>query len=160
MINLLSKTHDFIKMINLLDTIYDLIFLYYEYLLIFLIYSLYISYIHILYIYTGISYTYICIYIYIYIYVLNLFHIFSFVWFVIYSVNSRSGHDRSQTSGPILHASVPKLTFWGNLQMILHGFVWRSSKNEVLKSKTIKYKEFNKIINKSKKEKKNIYIYI
>ena len=33
-----------------------------------------------------------------------------FVCFVIYSVNSRSGHDRSQTFGSISHALVPKLT--------------------------------------------------
>ena len=40
-----------------------------------------------------------------------MFHLFSFVCFVIYSVNSRSGHDQSQTSGPISHASGPKLIF-------------------------------------------------
>ena len=42
-------------------------------------------------------------------YVLNPFHIVSFVCFVIYSVNSRSGHDRSQTVGQILHVLVSKL---------------------------------------------------
>ena len=57
------------------------------------------------------TYTYICIYIYIYIYVLNIFHVLFFVWFVTYSVNGRSGHDRSQTFGPISQVSGPKLTF-------------------------------------------------
>ena len=80
---------------------------YYEYLWIFLIYSLYISYwyvlniflcslfllIHflILWIFMDIPYIFLIysMYIYIYIYVLNSFHIFSFVWFVIYSVISQ-----------------------------------------------------------------------
>ena len=46
---------------------------------------------------------------------------------------------RNQTFGRISHASGPKLTFWGNFQMILHGFAWRSSKNTVLRSKTLKF---------------------
>ena len=40
-------------------------------------------------------------YMYIYIYIYVCVHIFSSVCFVLYSVNSRSGHDRSQTFGPI-----------------------------------------------------------
>ena len=52
-----------------------LVILYHKRLWIFLIYSLYIQYL----------------------YVLKIFHIFFFVLFVIYLVNSRSGHDRSQT---------------------------------------------------------------
>ena len=83
------------------------IFLYSEYLWIFLIYSLCI----------------LCKY------VLNVFHLFSFMCFVIYSVNSSSGHDRSQTFVSISHAVGPKLTFWGNSIMVQHGFAWRSSKN-------------------------------
>ena len=86
-----------------------LIILYHKYLGIFLIYSTYI-------------------YTYIYIYVLNTFHIFSFVWFVIYSVNSGSGHDRSQTFSSISHVSGPKLTFWRNFTTVLHGFASRSEK--------------------------------
>ena len=61
---------------------------YCQYLLIFLIYSWYIPYI------------------YIYIYVLNIFHLCSFVCFVIYSVNNRSGYDRSQPFSSISHVSV------------------------------------------------------
>ena len=53
--------------------------LYYEYLWMFPIYSFHIPYI--------------------YIYIFNIFHTFSCVCFVIYSVNSRSGHDRSQSFG-------------------------------------------------------------
>ena len=63
------------------------------------------------------------------IYFLNMFHIFSLVCFLIYSVNSRSGHDQITTFGKISYVSGPKLTFWGNSLMILHGFAWRSSKN-------------------------------
>ena len=82
-------------------------------------YSLYIPYIF---------------HIYIYIYVLNIFHIVSFVCFVIYSVNSSSGHDRSQTFGPISQVLNPKPTFWGNFIMVLHGFASRSPKNIVFPS--------------------------
>ena len=106
--------------------------LYYEYLWIFLIYSLYIPHIYI-HIYT---------YIYIYIYVLNIFHLVSFVCFVVYSVNSRSAHDRSQTFGSIWHVSGPKLSFWCNFIMVLHGFVWRSSRRTVLRRKTTSIKNF------------------
>ena len=42
---------------------------------------------------------------------LDMFHVFSFVCFLLYGVKSRSGHDRSQTLGSISHASVPKLSF-------------------------------------------------
>ena len=51
-----------------------LIILYHKCLWIFLIHSLYIPYT----------------------YCLDMFHVFSFVCFLIYGVNSRSGHDRSQ----------------------------------------------------------------
>ena len=57
-------------------------------------YSLYIPYI---YVYT------IYVYIYIYIYFLSMFHIFSLVCFLIYSVNSRSGHDQITTFGQIMN---------------------------------------------------------
>ena len=50
----------------------------------------------------------------------------SLVCFLIYGGKSRSGHDRSQNCCSILHVSGPKLTFWCNLQMVLHGFAWRS----------------------------------
>ena len=52
------------------------------------------------------------IYIHIYIYILNMSHIFSLVCFLIYGVKSRSGHDRSQSFGSILHVSGAKLSFW------------------------------------------------
>ena len=58
-----------------------LIILYHRYLWMFLIYSLYIPYI----------------------YFLDMFHVFSLVCFLIYGVKSRSGHDRSQSFGPISH---------------------------------------------------------
>ena len=67
-----------------------LIILYHKCLWIFLIYSLYIPYIFPRYV------PYI-----------------SLVCFLIYGVKSRSGHDRSQSFGPISHVSGPKLTFWG-----------------------------------------------
>ena len=57
------------------------------------------------------EYMYIYIYIYIYIHPLSMFHIFSPVCFLIYSVNSRSGHDRSQTFGSTLHVSGSKMSF-------------------------------------------------
>ena len=62
---------------------------------------------------------------------LNMFHIFSLVCFLSFSVNSSSGHDRSQSFGPISHVSGRKLSCWGNFIMVLHGFAWRSSKNTV-----------------------------
>ena len=40
--------------------------------------------------------------------------------------------------GRISHVSGPKLSFWRNFQMILHGFAWRSSKNRNLRSKSLK----------------------
>ena len=69
------------------------------------------------------------------IYFLNMFHIFSLVCFLIYGVKSRSGHDRSKSFGPISDVSGPKLTFWGNFLMILHGFVWRNLENIAFASK-------------------------
>ena len=39
------------------------------------------------------------------------------------------------TYGPSSHVSGPKLSFWRNFQMILHGFAWRSSQNTVLRQK-------------------------
>ena len=47
----------------------------------------------------------------------------------------RSGHVRSQSFGSVSHVSDPKLSFWGNFQMILHDFAWRSSKNTFFWSK-------------------------
>ena len=79
---------------------------------------------------------YICIFL---IYSPNIFHIFPLVCFLIYSVNSRSGHDRSPTFGSISHVSGPKLTFWNNFQMIMHGFAWRNSKNIVFSYQTTVY---------------------
>ena len=66
--------------------------------------------------------------IYIYIYILNMFHIFSLVCFLIYSVNSRSGRDRSQSSGPISHVSGPELILCSNFIRFLHGFASRNPK--------------------------------
>ena len=40
-----------------------------------------------------------------------MIHIFSIVCFLIYGVESRSGHDRSQSFSLISHASGPKLAF-------------------------------------------------
>ena len=59
---------------------------------------------------------------------LDMFHVFSLVCFLIYGVKSRSGHDRSQSFGPIWHVSGPEMVFWRNDIMILHHFCWRSSK--------------------------------
>ena len=50
-----------------------------------------------------------------------MFHIFSLVCFLIYGVKSRSGHDRSQSFGPISHVSGPEMTFWNDFIVILHG---------------------------------------
>ena len=92
-------------------------------------YSLDIPYIFHIYIYT---------YIYIHIYVLNIFHLFSCVCSVIYSVNSRSGHDRSQTFGSISHISGPNLTFAGKFIMVLHGFASRNRTTHSSHQKTLK----------------------
>ena len=54
----------------------------------------------------------------------KMFHIFSLVCFLIYGVKSRSGHDRSPTFVSISYDSGPKLTFWVNFIMILHGVAW------------------------------------
>ena len=63
-------------------------------------------------------------------YVSYMFHIYFLnmflMCFLIYGVKHRSGHDRSQSFGPILHVSDPKLKFWGNFILVLHGFAWRS----------------------------------
>ena len=48
----------------------------------------------------------------------------------------RSGHDQITTFGPISHASGPKLSFWRNFLMILHGFCWRSWKTYFFNQKT------------------------
>ena len=83
---------------------------------------------------SGYSLHILCIF---HIYFLAMFHIFSLVCFLIYGVKSRSGHARSQSFGPIWHVSGPKLTFWGNFIMVLHGFAARSLKNMVFPSKNI-----------------------
>ena len=44
-------------------------------------------------------------------YYLDMIHILSVVCFLIYGVKSRSGHDRSQTVGPISHFSGQKTDF-------------------------------------------------
>ena len=59
-----------------------------------------------------VTFPYIYIYIYIFhIYFLAMFHIFSLVCFLIYGVKSGSGHDGSQSFGPIWHVSGAKLGF-------------------------------------------------
>ena len=40
-----------------------------------------------------------------------VFRVFSFVCFSIYGVKNKSGHDRSQSFGPILHVSGAKIGF-------------------------------------------------
>ena len=97
-----------------------LIILYHKYLWMFLIYSLYVPHIY-NYIYTFPEYV----------------PYISLVCFLIYGVKSRSGHDRSQSFGSVSHVPGPKLTFWGNFQMILHGVVLRSSNNKVVPSKNV-----------------------
>ena len=49
----------------------------------------------------------------------------------------RSGHVQIPTFGSISYISDSKLTFSGNFQMILHGFVCRSSKNTFFQSKNV-----------------------
>ena len=69
-------------------------------------------------------------------YIPNIFHIyflamwsmFSLVCSLIYGVKRTSGHDRSQSFGPIWHVAGPEIVFWPNDIMILHHFCWRSSK--------------------------------
>ena len=46
-----------------------------------------------------------------YINFLAMFHKFALVCFLIYGVKSRSGHDRSQSFGPIWHVSGPEIIF-------------------------------------------------
>ena len=58
------------------------------------------------------------------IYFLAMFHIFSLVCFLIYGVKSTSGLERMTSFGQISHALGPKLSFWGNFHMVLHGFAW------------------------------------
>ena len=51
----------------------------------------------------------------------------------------RSGHVQSQSFGLISHVWGPKMSFWRNFNMILHGFAWRSSKDTVLRPKTLRF---------------------
>ena len=78
------------------------------------------------------SYQDLCIFVIYYLHIPYMFLKYvpyiSLVCFLIYGGKSRSGHDRSRSFGPISHASAPKLTFWCNFIMVLHGFAWRSSK--------------------------------
>ena len=74
-----------------------LIISYHKYLWIFLIYSIYI-------------YVYVYIYIF-HMYFLDMFHVFSFVCFLIYGVKRRSGHDGRMSFGSILHVSGPEMVF-------------------------------------------------
>ena len=90
------------------------------------------------------------------IYVLNIFHLFSFVCFVIYSINSKSGHDRSQTFYSISHISGQQLGFWGNFIMALHGFARSNSKNKVLRTTNHKIRSKTKNV-KMKREHKKIF---
>ena len=72
-----------------------------------------------------------------YIYFLEMFHVFSLVCFLIYGVKSKSGHDWSQSFGPIWHVSGPEMVFWRNDIMILHHFCRRSSKIKLFWPKTL-----------------------
>ena len=76
--------------------------------------------------------------------------VFSLVCFLIYGVKSKSGHDWIQSFGPTLHASGPKIGFWRNFIMILHGFCWRSWKIKLFWPKTLIFDQ------KSKRYKKKI----
>ena len=49
----------------------------------------------------------------------------------------RSGHDWSQSFGPIWHVSGPEMVFWRNDIMILHHFCRRSSKIKLFQLKTL-----------------------
>ena len=103
----------------------------------------------------DILYTFLIYSSYIHIYFLNMFHIFSLVcvlnlW--------RWGHDRSQSFGPISHASGPKLTFCYDFIMVLHGFAWRSSKNIVLRQKTLKTYQTSEHITKNPKHNSKILV--
>ena len=64
---------------------------------------------------------------------LKMLHRFSLVCFLIYGVKSSFGHEQMMSVGQISHVSVPKLSFWGNFMMVLHGFASRSPKNTVLR---------------------------
>ena len=62
---------------------------------------------------------------------------------------SRSGHDWSQSFGPIWHVSGPEMVFWRNNLMILHHFCWRSSKIKLFWPKTLIFdQKFPKILKK------------
>ena len=67
----------------------------------------------------------------------RMLHIFSLVCFLIYSVNIRSGHDRSQTFVPISHASDPKLNFWGDFTFVRYHFSARKLKSTFKPSKNV-----------------------
>ena len=57
--------------------------------------------------------------------------------FLIYGIKRRSGHDWSQSLGPIWHVSGPKIGFWRNDIMILHHFCRRSLKIKLFWPKTL-----------------------
>ena len=46
-----------------------------------------------------------------------------------------SGHDGSQSFGPIWHVSGPEVVFWWNLQMILHHFAGEAQKSSYFDQK-------------------------
>ena len=66
-------------------------------------YALYIPYIFLIYIYIF------------HIYFLDMFYIVSFVCFLIYGGKSRSGHDRSQSFGPIWLVSGPENDYFDKI---------------------------------------------
>ena len=70
---------------------------------------------------------------------LNMFHIVSLVCFLIYGVKSRSGHDRSQSFGPIWHVSGPEMVFWRNDLMILLFFYHFINSSVLLREFSIFY---------------------
>ena len=72
-----------------------------------------------------------------FIFFLNIPYIF-LVCFLIYGVKSSFGHEQMTSVGRISHASVPKLSFWGSVTMVLHGFASRSPKTLFFQSINLK----------------------
>ena len=65
----------------------------------------------------------------------------------------RSGHDGSQSFGPIWHVSGPEMVFRRNDIMILHHFCWRSSEITLFYQKTLMFDQ------KSSKNQENMSKY-
>ena len=78
---------------------------------------------------------------YIHIYILlNTFHIFPLCFLDLWSQKQvRTWPKSDQSFGATSLISGPKLSFWNNFQMILHGFAWRSSK-KCFETKTLNIK--------------------